>query len=534
MMTRTIQFVLLFLITVNVTTSCKQSKASKEQIKKDVDVSIQKQIKTTNTISFDASYNQYFLAKYPKFSKISSDWNAFYKVRNNSFAWVDSGGLTIAANNLHNRLNNLNSSELNDSLPYHLEFNDIFEKANALVGTDFKDSILIEAEMMLTAQYLTYAKMLTQTIGTDELKKMGWNITQQPISYAEYLQNALKNNEDLLEKQPIYYQYNLLKKYLTQYKAIETAGGFVQIDTSIKKLLPNETHKGLPSIKAYLLQVSDLANKDTTNIFDQTTAAAIKQFRTRHGLKDTALINEDVIKQMKISVAQRIKQILVNMERCKWMPVNHENDYISVNIPDYSMNVYEKSKLKFSMNVVVGALATKTVIFSDTLKTVAFSPYWNVPYSIYKKDFAGRSAASLKRKNMEITGPNSVRQLPGPDNALGKVKFLFPNNYNIYFHDTNAKDKFNFTQRAFSHGCIRLSEPKKLATYLLRNEPTYTEKVIDSLMNKRKETQVKLKQSIPVIIGYFTSFVNTSTNLLQFRKDIYSYDDKVLDGIVKK
>jgi L,D-transpeptidase YcbB len=526
-----ISLILLFGATTLFSINCKRGMAKKEQIKKDVDGSIPQLILKKSNILFDSSFSQYFFAKYPNFKSIKTDWTGFYKNRNFSYAWIDSAGISTAGINLHNRINNLNSEDLIDSLIYVKDFNALFEKANSLTGKDFKDTVLIETEMMFTAQYLSYAKQLYSSLSTDELKKLGWNIKKQTISYNDFLNKALDKNE-LFENEPVYYQYNLLKKYLQQYKEIETNGGFAKIDSSINKLLPGDKHPKIFSLKKYLYQVKDLAKIDSSLIYDDNTAKAIKQFRVRHGLKDTTLINEDVIKQMRVPVAQRIKQILVNMERSKWMPVNPENDYISVNIPDYTLNVYEKSKLQFSMNVVVGALATKTVIFSDTMKIIAFSPYWYVPYSIYKKELAGRSAASLRRKNMEYVGPNSVRQLPGPDNALGKVKFLFPNQYNIYFHDTNAKDKFAFSQRAFSHGCIRLSDPKKLANYLLRNDKKYDSKTIDSLMNLRKETQVKMSKPMPVIIGYFTSFVNVNTNLLQFRKDIYNYDDKMLKEIL--
>jgi L,D-transpeptidase YcbB len=196
--------------------------------------------------------------------------------------------------------------------------------------------------------------------------------------------------------------------------------------------------------------------------------------------------------------------------------------------------VYEKDSLQFTMKVVVGQTATKTVIFNDTLQTIAFSPYWTVPYSIFKKEMAHRlSARYLRRNNMEYVG-GKVRQKPGGNNALGKVKFLFPNSYNIYFHDTPAKDKFNYAQRTFSHGCIRLSEPRKLALYLLRNEKQYTEAVVDSLMNQTRETQVRLKKRLPVYITYMTAFVLPQTGQIHFRKDVYRNDDKVLEMVAKK
>ncbi len=528
------KYCFLFVIIISlIQINCKNGKSKKSiQVKKNVDITIPQQIKAISNNQFDSSLQQQFFAAYPQLKTVEIDWKSFYFKRNYSFAWVDTSGLTNAAINLHNRVNNLSEDGLNDSLLYRKEFNLLYEKASTLSGSQFKDSTMIATEMMLTAQYFMYAKQIYSALGEAELKAMGWNITPNKVSYNEYLNKMLANKEDAFENEPIYYQYALLKKYLKEYKEIVNKGGFPKIDSTIKSIRVGEQNNAMFNIKKYLQVVGDLKQMDSSLNFDSITGIAIKQFRVRHGLKDTALIDKTVVQQMIIPVENRIEQLVINMERCRWMPNNPSENHISVNIPDFTMNVYENNKLQFTTNVVVGALATKTVIFNDTLKTIAFSPYWYVPYSIYKKELAGRSAASLKRKNMEYYD-NGVRQLPGGNNALGKVKFLFPNNYNIYFHDTPQKDKFNYTQRTFSHGCIRLSEPKKLAQYLLRKETKFNEKVIDSLMNQRKETQVKLKKPIPVTITYFTSFVQ-STGLLQFRKDVYNYDDKVLDGIVKK
>jgi L,D-transpeptidase YcbB len=524
----------LIIITIVLFAACKQKDVKTELLKKDVDITIPQQIKPVTSLVFDSSFQQVLFTSYPQLATIQKDWLQFYTKRNYSFAWIDTGGLTLAAHNIHNRINNLMDDGLNDSLLYRKEFNQLFNDATTLTGKEMSDSTLIATEMMLTAQYFMYVKAITSTLGENELKKMGWNISQRPISYEEYLNKALQSKTAIFENEPVYYQYALLRNYLKQYKEIEYKGGFPVIDSTAKNILPNETNKALFNIKAYLTLVGDLKKNDSSNTYDDLTATAIKQFRLRHGLKDTTLIDKTVVQQMNVPVAKRIEQILINMERCKWMPHNPGDNYISVNIPDYTMSVYENNKLNFTINVVVGALATKTVIFSDTLKIIAFSPYWNVPYSIFKKEFRGRSAASLRRNNMEYYGASQVRQLPGGNNALGKVKFLFPNQYNIYFHDTPAKDKFNFTQRAFSHGCIRLKEPKKLAQYLLRNESSYTEAIIDSLMNQKKETQVKLKKPIEVFIGYFTSFVNSQNGLLQFRKDIYANDEAVLKNMLRK
>jgi murein L,D-transpeptidase YcbB/YkuD len=185
------------------------------------------------------------------------------------------------------------------------------------------------------------------------------------------------------------------------------------------------------------------------------------------------------------------------------------------------------------MNIVVGKAGTSSVIFTDELKYIVFSPYWNVPYSITKNEFIpamNQNSNYLSTKNMEVTGYNNgfpvIRQKPGGSNALGAVKFIFPNSYNIYFHDTPSKSLFKREKRAFSHGCIRLAEPFKLAQYLLRKDTSWTDQKIKDAMAIGEEKWVSLKQSIPVFITYFTSWVDQD-GLLHFRDDIYGHDSKM-------
>jgi murein L,D-transpeptidase YcbB/YkuD len=177
------------------------------------------------------------------------------------------------------------------------------------------------------------------------------------------------------------------------------------------------------------------------------------------------------------------------------------------------------------MKVVVGKDVHQTVVFNGEIKYVVFSPYWNVTPSIMKKEILPalkKNPDYLKKNNMEWNG-NSIRQKPGPSNSLGLVKFLFPNSYNIYLHDTPAKDLFNQHMRAFSHGCIRLADPKKLAMYLLKDDPSWTEQKIDQAMHAGKEKYVTLKDPVPVFIGYLTAWVD-SYGKLNLRKDIYKRD----------
>jgi len=211
-----------------------------------------------------------------------------------------------------------------------------------------------------------------------------------------------------------------------------------------------------------------------------------------------------------------------------------------VNIPEYRLHVFDSGKTVMDMNVIVGKSANSTVIFTGNLKYIVFSPYWNVPTSIVKNEVVPaikNNSDYLVKNHMEITGKSNglpvVRQLPGTFNSLGLVKFLFPNNYDIYLHDTPNHDLFSQTSRSLSHGCIRISEPKKMAQYLLRNDSTWNSKNIDSSMHLTKERWVTLNKKIPVLIVYFTAWVDKSGEL-NFRKDIYGHDEKMATKLFTK
>ena len=215
----------------------------------------------------------------------------------------------------------------------------------------------------------------------------------------------------------------------------------------------------------------------------------------------------------------------------RWMPSRPDGNLILVNIPEFMLHVFEGKQKAFEMAVVVGKEGHNTTMFRGDLNQVVFSPHWNVPSSIVAKEILPeieKNPNYLEKENMEITGHDAeglpeIRQKPGGKNALGKVKFLFPNSFNIYFHDTPAKSLFSKDKRAYSHGCIRLAEPEKMAYYLLRNDPSWPQEKIDAAMNSGNEKFVKLKEPIPVFITYYTAWVDEN-GALNFREDIYAHD----------
>ena len=219
------------------------------------------------------------------------------------------------------------------------------------------------------------------------------------------------------------------------------------------------------------------------------------------------------------------------------MPAETDSSYVMVNIPEYKLHIYDNGKQQMSMNVIVGKEGTGTVIFTGKLKYIVFSPYWNVPQSIVEKEIVpgmNNDPDYLANHHMEITGHDgdlpSVRQLPGDDNSLGHVKFLFPNSYDIYLHDTPNHDLFSATNRSFSHGCIRVQYPDTLAQYLLRDQPEWTQEKIDSCMHLPEEKWVTLNNQVRVYIGYFTAWVDDNGKL-NFRKDIYGHDEKMAEKL---
>ncbi|RZK73105.1 MAG: hypothetical protein EOO92_19030, partial [Pedobacter sp.] len=267
--------------------------------------------------------------------------------------------------------------------------------------------------------------------------------------------------------------------------------------------------------------------------FDAALIAGINNFQVRHGYSPTGKLTDAQLKDMNVSAVERVKQILVNMGRMQWMIHQPEGQLMLVNIPEFKLHVMEGKAEAFDMDVVVGKEGNNTMIFTGNLNQVVFSPYWNVPPDIIKEEILPAMQSNpnyLASHNMEQTGTDGglpvVRQLPGEDNSLGKVKFLFPNSFNIYFHDTPAKTLFQKDKRAFSHGCIRLAEPAKLASYLLKGESEWSEDRIDAAMNSGEEKYVKLKKPVPVLITYYTAWVDKN-GLLHFADDIYDHDRDV-------
>lgn len=494
------------------------------------DITIPGNFSSQRSLKFDKKLIDSFLLRYPQIKQYQKDIDTFYFKRNFAFAWYDKNGLIEQAANLYNRMENIGEEGLPDSIPYKSEFTELM-KNEALDSTNTANEF---TELMLTAQYFIYARTVWYGLDESQSKSLDWFLPRKTVSYDQLL-DSLITGKNILDTAPVYKQYALLRAQLKKYKDIESKGGFPTIKADQKTYKQGDSSATVATIRKFLFATGDLANDNGSAVFDTTLTIAVKNFQHRYGEKEDGIIGPAVIKEMNTPVDALIQKIIVNMERSRWVPVDLVSNFIVVNIPAYRLSVYENDTVVWTMNVVVGKPAHKTVIFNGSIKYIVFSPYWNVPTSIIKNEILPgikRNSNYLASHNMEWNG-GAVRQKPGPKNSLGLVKFLFPNSYDIYLHDTPSKSLFGENNRAFSHGCIRLSEPQRFAEYLLRNDPSWDKQKIVAAMNSGKEKYVTLKQPVPVFIAYFTSWVD-SEGKLNFRDDVYGRDQRLADMMLTK
>jgi len=473
----------------------------------------------------------------------------FYQRRNYEAAWLNQDTLTISAHDLLNTLNSYEAEFRDTSLDAQLDDADI--GAMMLSGLTRGRAML---DLRLTAGFFKYAHRAYGGTAAD-LKDLEWYIPRMKKDYQRLIDSLVISPATYTIYEPVNDYYKALKKVLVQYRAIERSGGLPLVKAAKLPLHSGDSNDAVVSLKYTLSLTGDYKAKDNNARYDDSLAAVVARYQARVGLRETGMVDSMTLVEINTPIETRIRQVMLNMERLRWMPDTLPAAYLLVNIPEYRLHVYEDSKEAWNMNVVVGNAATATSVFMGKLSVVDVCPYWNVPQSIIKKEMLPilkKNPGYLAKNNMEVLSrgtvvdpgsinwnkytkgvPFDIRQKPGPNCALGLVAFFFPNSFDIYLHDTPAKSFFNETSRAFSHGCIRLSEPKRLADYIFRKDSVMTPEHIQDLMDARKEKKFPVKPSIPVYIGYFTAWVDAAGNV-NFRHDIYGLDKKLAKEIFGK
>ncbi len=490
-----------------------------------------------------------FFKNHPENETIQNSVLLFYKNRNYNYAWFNQDGMTEAVLNFQNQLQNY-SYDFQDKSLNNNELSKLIESKNQTETNSKKKETL---ELLLTATYFKYAKKAFGGI-TKSPHELEWYIPRKKKNYQVMLDSLVLKDENDTTK-PVNTYYSKLLQKLHSYRDIQKKGGFPLIKTNQKLLSIHDKDSCLIQLKQRLLLSGDLKINDRSTVFTKDLDLAVSNFQERLGLTKNGKLNAKTIIELNKTVEYRIKQILVNLERLRWVPNTMENDYLIVNIPEYKLHVIQNNKLLWETNVIVGKEAKRTSIFRGNISRIILNPYWNIPNSIINEEILPKikqNSNYLDNNNMEVVAgekvidatkidwnkyteniPYLIRQKPGIDNALGKMKFLFPNNFNIYLHDTPAKELFNQSHRDFSHGCIRVENPKKLALYLLQKNTTWNEEKIDLVLEKKEETGIAIKPKIPVYIVYFTAWVDSKNNL-NFRNDIYNLDEQLAKNIFEE
>jgi L,D-transpeptidase YcbB len=408
-----------------------------------------------------------------------------------------------------------------------------------------------QAELYFSAYYIAYAADLK--VGRVSPQNVDPHLfrSRKTIDALRLLSDMSKQQNPskyLTSFEPRNNHYQTLKRMLKVYTDVLNGGiNWPRIPDGAP-LKPGQNDPRIAQIRQILSLTGDLDGENSgSSRYDEQLAGAVRRFQIRHGLEAKGLIGKQSIVAMNISPQERQKQIILNMERWRWMPDALGADHFLVNIAGFELQRIEANTVVDRMNVVVGAIATQTPEFSANMQYVELNPTWTVPYAIatqemlpklranplaYASDFdvfVNGKLANWGGINWSSYGggsfPFTFRQHPGPKNALGKVKFMLPNSHNIYLHDTPAKDKFANTTRAFSHGCIRLSRPGDLAYALLGNKLGMGPSEIDSIWAGGQTTKVTLPKPIPVHLVYATAFA--TENGIEFRPDVYGRDRKL-------
>lgn len=482
---------------------------------------------SVSNIPFDSTLIAPFFISHPVIKKYEKDLVAIYRNYNFNHIWFDRKGVVEYGNSLYSKVKDLEDEGISSVFPYQKNIDDIFEDdiKNIRKNTD--------AELLLTSLYLFYVDKVYKGIDPKTTTNIGWLLPRKAISYTGLLDSIISDNKLQQEDSLILFnQYYKLRDVLKRYRAIEQKGGWNPIDPDpeIKAYKPNDTAKAIQQIREHLFIAGDLKQNNRSNRYDTEMVTAIKNFQLRNGFKPDSLILPEHIQAMNVPIGERIKTIVVNMERCRYISpeIFNSREFIFVNIPSYEMNFLREGKSEFNSPVVVGESMTKTVIFGGKMSYIVFSPYWNLPKTIIEKEIKPgieKDKNYLESHNMEWNN-GKVRQKPGKNNSLGLVKFMFPNSNDIYLHDTPAKSLFKKDDRALSHGCIRVQKARELAIKILIDNEKWTQEKIDAAMNAGEESIAGLKNKIPVYIGYFTAWVDEQGEI-NFYKDVYERDERL-------
>jgi L,D-transpeptidase YcbB len=474
--------------------------------------------------------------------------NAYYQENAGPLLWVGTGRIPEF-------LDRLAAAEADGLDPAAYPIDNLIELADAVDQTDIKGKAIVE--LFFSSAFLEYASDIQ--VGRFLPRKVDPNFFLQARTIDPLAAfNGLGNVSDLTvffdAWQPQMPDYAALKKTLAEYRALDATGGWPAVPLG-ETLKPGMSDARIPALRARLAVtegVSAEAPAGAETLYGDELVAAVQSFQARHGLDIDGAVGNQTIFALNVPVEDRIQELVIAMERWRWMPPDLGNDHLIVNIAGFDLRLVRSGELADKMAVVVGKPYSRTPVFSDAVRTIEINPYWNLPTGIAIKEelpklksnpsglaslgyeaVRGSQVLPVNAVDWRQYGPGNfpfqLRQRPGPKNALGKVKFLFPNQFNVYLHDTPAQSLFERSERAFSHGCIRLSRPLDLAAEVLSGEDGWNRDRIDQTVASGKRTVIGLTTPLPIHITYLTAWVDNGR--ANFRNDIYKQDEKLVAAL---
>jgi len=451
----------------------------------------------------------------------------FYGERQYQPVWTDASGFNMAGRSV---LGVLIKADLEGLSPTDY-------LVNPLAAVAAQPEGVAASDIQLSETILRYARDLGWGVTLPSEVDSGNSYEKAPFDGYLILQKvsaAPDPGAALLGFAPKSLAYVQLKKALARLREYRSKGGWSTVSPG-PTLKPGDSAPRVQELRKVLVERGELdAQNATGETFDAPLADALTNYQRRLGLEPDGVYGAGVVRELNVPLNTRILQVRLGLERLRWLPAEFSGRRIGVNLADFRVYVLDDDVVTFETRAVIGKEFHETPMFSARMTYLVINPYWNVPTSIARDEILPkirRDPDYLTRNHMEVTG-SAVRQLPGPWNALGRYKFIFPNVHNVYLHDTPSKALFDRAQRAYSHGCVRVDNPAGLADVLLERQG-WTPGRIASTVDTGVETVVTLDVPIPVHITYITAFMNQDGKL-NYRRDIYGRDRKLIAALERR
>ena len=477
-----------------------------------------------------------------------------YESANFAPLWINGDQPTSQATSL---IGILSASRLKGLNPSDYDAESLATRSRSLKGASAAAQASFDAA--LTQSTMLYISDLRVGRVNPKHLKIDIDVRSKQYDLPEFIAQQVAraaNVQSVLDQiEPPYAGYRRIENSLKQYLDLAAKGDGAKVPAGTKTIAPGDSYAGTAQLADRLRLIGDLPQGGSFDSYSGALVEGVKHFQARHGLAADGKLDAATLRELNTPLSARVQQIDDALERWRWMPTEFQQPPVLVNIPEFRLRAYSADhQLSLTMNVVVGnAAPTQTPVFTDDIKFIVFRPYWNVPPGILRRTVIPgimKNSGYLARENFEVTdsggrlvspsddlvaglrsGKYFVRQKPGPTNALGLIKFMFPNTYSVYLHSTPSTELFSRSRRDFSSGCIRLEKPAKLASFLLRNQldgqQPWTVELVQKAMDSGKDNrQVNLATKIPVLILYVTA-VAEEDGTVHFFDDIYGHDQRL-------